>query len=80
MNGGGEIYNSYFYNNSAYLGGAVHIGGSGASIISGCLFENNKAIAGGNKQGGAIRSQSTLATIINSKFLNNEAAGNGSAI
>lgn len=80
MNAGGEIYNSYFYNNSAYLGGAVHIGGSGASIISGCLFENNKAIAGGNKQGGAIRSQSTLATIINSKFINNEAAGNGSAI
>ncbi|HPT43388.1 MAG TPA: right-handed parallel beta-helix repeat-containing protein [Paludibacteraceae bacterium] len=80
MNAGGEVYDSYFYNNSANLGGAVHIGGVGASVVSGCLFENNKAITGANKQGGAIRSQSTVATIINSKFINNDAAGNGSAI
>lgn len=80
MNGGGEIYNSYFYNNSANMGGAVHIGGSGASVVSGCHFENNKAITGTTKQGGAIRSQSTVATIINSKFINNDAAANGSAI
>ena len=80
MNAGGEIYNSYFYNNSANMGGAVHIGGSGASVVSGCHFENNKAITGTTKQGGAIRSQSTVATIINSKFINNDAAANGSAI
>ena len=80
MNGGGEIKNSYFSGNTAPMGGAVHVGGTGASLISGCLFENNKSIAGSNMQGGAIRSQSSNAIIQNSTFINNEAAGNGSAI
>lgn len=80
MNGGGEIYDSYFYANAANLGGAVHIGGTGASLVSGCLFESNNATVGANKQGGAIRSQSTSAIIQNSVFLNNEASSNGSAI
>lgn len=80
MNGGGEVYNSYFYNNSANLGGAVHIGGTTAAVVSGCLFDSNKAIAGANMQGGAIRSQSSMATISNCVFRNNEAAGNGSAV
>jgi predicted outer membrane repeat protein len=80
MNGGGEVYDSYFEGNAANLGGAVHMGGTGASIVSGCLFENNKAIVGTNRQGGALRSQSTDARIENSIFINNEATGNGSAI
>ncbi len=80
MNGGGEIKNSYFSGNTAPMGGAVHVGGTGASLISGCLFENNKSISGSNMQGGAIRSQSSNAIIQNSTFINNEAAGNGSAI
>jgi predicted outer membrane repeat protein len=80
MNGGGEVYNSYFYDNAANMGGAVHLGGTGASVVSGCLFDSNKAITGANKQGGALRSQSSLATISNCIFRNNEAASNGSAV
>lgn len=80
MNSGGEVYNTYFSGNSAAMGGAINAGGSGACVISGCLFENNQAIAGSNKQGGAIRSQNTNLTIKNSVIRNNEAAGNGSAI
>lgn len=80
MNGGGEIYNSYFSANTANMGGAVHMGGADQAIVADCLFENNSTTVGANKQGGAIRSQSANAEIKNSIFINNEATGNGSAV
>jgi predicted outer membrane repeat protein len=81
MNGGGEIYDSYFYNNQSNQGGAIAIGNTAVSvIISGCLLEENVAAGESNSQGGAIRSQAVSATISDCIIRNNTAATNGSAI
>lgn len=74
-----SIENSYFYNNSANEGGAIH--NRGRTAITGSTFETNRASSNSEKQGGAIHTEHAgRLDIINSTFNNNSAGRHGGAI
>ena len=74
-----SIENSYFYNNSATQGGAIH--NRGITTITGSTFETNRASSNSEKQGGAIHTEHAgRLDIINSTFNNNSAGRHGGAI
>ncbi len=73
----GDIINSTFVSNKAYIkGGAVDWNAS-FGVIDGCTFDSNNATYGG---GVCLGSNSTNSTIKNTRFINNRAEMNGGAI
>jgi len=72
---GHVISDCKFYNNTAYNGGAIYLGGDASDII-GCEFEDNNATT----SGGAVFINGLHDTIDDSTFNNNEANEFGGAV